>query len=232
MTTPRAEVLAAAAADWLDRDDVAENRAADELRARADEFATALDAALAAQEGDQGEAVEVTPLGDHPYVDPRDGRIECYLCGKFVHDVTHSCKGVPVTRAAEHRVRALIDAVRADAASPDAGAAVRAVAAVETVHYRVPDPEDRPGVFWCSCAGGSEEHPYYEYDDCPTRAALADTTGALAIHDAKVKAAALREAADLADKAVITGLETTRPDRVAIWLRKQADRIEAEAADQ
>lgn len=58
---------------------------------------------------------ETTPLGDHPHVDPGDGRTECYLCGKFVHDVIHSCKGVPVTRAAEARVRALIDAVRRDA---------------------------------------------------------------------------------------------------------------------
>ena len=53
-------------------------------------------------------------IADHPHVDPGDGRAECYLCGKFVHDVIHSCKGVPVTPAAEHRVRALIDNVRAD----------------------------------------------------------------------------------------------------------------------
>lgn len=63
------------------------------------------------------DAGDVEALGDHPYVDPRDGRQECYLCGKFVHDVTHSCKGVPVTRAAEARVRLLIDAARAQGAA-------------------------------------------------------------------------------------------------------------------
>lgn len=40
---------------------------------------------------------------DHPYTDPGDGRTECLVCGKWVHLVTHSCKGVAVTVAAQHR---------------------------------------------------------------------------------------------------------------------------------
>jgi len=51
--------------------------------------------------------------------------------------------------------------------------AERVVEAVERLHRPVPDPEGRPGVVWCSCAGGERDRPYYEYDDCPTRAALA-----------------------------------------------------------
>jgi hypothetical protein len=102
------------------------------------------------------------------------------------------------------------------------------LAAVEALHRPVPDPEDRPGVVWCSCAGGSEERPYYEYADCPTVRALGDPTGTLA----KVKADALREAAHRwthPNGAVERTLQTDRyvPD----WLRDYADRIEAEAAD-
>ena len=41
---------------------------------------------------------------DHPYENPGDGRRECYLCGKWVWPVTHSCKGVPVTPDAEMRL--------------------------------------------------------------------------------------------------------------------------------
>jgi hypothetical protein len=33
---------------------------------------------------------------DHPYTDPGDGRQQCSVCGKWVHLVTHSCKGVRV----------------------------------------------------------------------------------------------------------------------------------------
>lgn len=42
----------------------------------------------------------MSALGDHPHTDPGDGRTECQTCGKFVWQVTHSCKGVPVTDAA------------------------------------------------------------------------------------------------------------------------------------
>mgnify|MGYP001034101932 CR=1 FL=1 len=35
-----------------------------------------------------------------------DGRTECQTCGKWVWEVTHSCKGVPVTEAA--RARAML----------------------------------------------------------------------------------------------------------------------------
>lgn len=45
-------------------------------------------------------------LADHPHTDPRDGRSECDVCGKFVWLVTHSCKGVPVTAAAMKRMEA------------------------------------------------------------------------------------------------------------------------------
>lgn len=72
------------------------------------------------------------PRGDHPYVDPGNGRTECYLCGKFVHDVTHSCKGVPVTRAAEARVRGLIDAVR-NTHEPSSGGEVTAGELAEAI---------------------------------------------------------------------------------------------------
>lgn len=44
------------------------------------------------------------PLADHPHVDPGDRRVECQTCGKWVHLVIHSCKGVPVTMAAQTRV--------------------------------------------------------------------------------------------------------------------------------
>jgi hypothetical protein len=47
----------------------------------------------------------------------------------------------------------------------------------------------------------------------------------LAAHDAEVAARALREAAEVADRGTITGLETTRPDLVARWLRRRADRV-------
>jgi hypothetical protein len=44
-------------------------------------------------------------LADHPHTDPGDGRTECDTCGKWVWLVTHSCKGVPVTKAAWARHR-------------------------------------------------------------------------------------------------------------------------------
>lgn len=40
---------------------------------------------------------------DHPHADPGDGRTECETCGKWVFQVIHSCKGVPVTAAAQAR---------------------------------------------------------------------------------------------------------------------------------
>jgi hypothetical protein len=40
---------------------------------------------------------------DHPHEDPGDGRQECWLCGKWVFPVIHSCKRVPVTPDAELR---------------------------------------------------------------------------------------------------------------------------------
>lgn len=39
-------------------------------------------------------------FADHPHSDPGDGRTECDTCGKWVHEVIHSCKRVPVTDAA------------------------------------------------------------------------------------------------------------------------------------
>jgi len=41
--------------------------------------------------------------GDHPHSDPGDGRTECLTCGKWIFEITHSCKGVPVTEAAKAR---------------------------------------------------------------------------------------------------------------------------------
>lgn len=46
------------------------------------------------------------PIADHPHADPGDGRQECPTCGKWVHRVLHSCKGVPVTMAAQRRATA------------------------------------------------------------------------------------------------------------------------------
>jgi hypothetical protein len=74
-----------------------------------------------------GEPVEADPqpeiATDHPHTDPGDGRTECRTCGKWVHRVTHSCKGVPVTEAARQRALAReIDAsalARAPAASDE-----------------------------------------------------------------------------------------------------------------
>ncbi|AAN01662.1 HNH endonuclease [Mycobacterium phage Quink] len=40
----------------------------------------------------------------HPITDPGDGRKECQRCGKWVFEVIHSCKGVPVTAAAWSRL--------------------------------------------------------------------------------------------------------------------------------
>ncbi len=40
---------------------------------------------------------------DHPHTDPGDGRTECEICGKWVWLVTHSCKRIPVTKAAWDR---------------------------------------------------------------------------------------------------------------------------------
>jgi hypothetical protein len=47
--------------------------------------------------------IEPQPLADHPHNDPGDGRTECEVCGKWVHECIHSCKGVPVTDAAMSR---------------------------------------------------------------------------------------------------------------------------------
>lgn len=41
---------------------------------------------------------------DHPHTDPGDGRTECDVCGKWIWEVTHSCKGVAVTDAARSRL--------------------------------------------------------------------------------------------------------------------------------
>lgn len=46
---------------------------------------------------------------DHPHQDPEDGRQECWLCGKWVWPVLHSCKRVPVTPDAELRYLSGID---------------------------------------------------------------------------------------------------------------------------
>jgi hypothetical protein len=43
---------------------------------------------------------EPQPLGDHPHNDPGDGRTECEVCGKWIFEAIHSCKGVPVTARA------------------------------------------------------------------------------------------------------------------------------------
>jgi len=48
----------------------------------------------------------MTAPGDHPYTDPGDGRTECPTCGKWIHQVTHSCKRIPVTEAARQRMAA------------------------------------------------------------------------------------------------------------------------------
>lgn len=50
---------------------------------------------------DQSSERRVAP--DHPHTDPKDGRTECDVCGKWVHECIHSCKGVPVTDAAWER---------------------------------------------------------------------------------------------------------------------------------
>lgn len=39
-------------------------------------------------------------FADNPHEDPGDGRTECDVCGKWIHECTHSCKGMPVTEAA------------------------------------------------------------------------------------------------------------------------------------
>ncbi len=52
------------------------------------------------------EVRSTTSLGDHPHTDPGDGRTECDVCGKWVFECTHSCKGVPVTEAAMARFTA------------------------------------------------------------------------------------------------------------------------------
>jgi hypothetical protein len=41
---------------------------------------------------------------DHPHTDPGDGRTECHTCGKWVFRVIHSCKRIPVTKAASERM--------------------------------------------------------------------------------------------------------------------------------
>ena len=50
--------------------------------------------------------MNLQPLGDHPHNDPGDGRTECGVCGKWVYECIHSCKGVPVTEAAMRRYEA------------------------------------------------------------------------------------------------------------------------------
>jgi hypothetical protein len=57
-------------------------------------------------------AVGQPMISDHPHTDPGDGRTECNLCGKFVWAVTHSCKGVPVTAAAEARMLVALERVK------------------------------------------------------------------------------------------------------------------------
>lgn len=54
------------------------------------------------------------PTADHPHTDPGDGRTECPTCGKFVFRVIHSCKGVPVTAAAQARRDAAAQATPTD----------------------------------------------------------------------------------------------------------------------
>lgn len=53
---------------------------------------------------ERAERASTASILDHPHIDPGDGRTECERCGKFVHEVTHSCKGVPVTARAEARM--------------------------------------------------------------------------------------------------------------------------------
>jgi hypothetical protein len=59
--------------------------------------------------------------GDHPHTDPGDGRTECDVCGKWVFEAIHSCKGVPVTQAAwlRHRERTTAEAARLAAETKD-----------------------------------------------------------------------------------------------------------------
>lgn len=53
---------------------------------------------------------ELKVTADHPHTDPGDGRTECDVCGKWVFEVIHSCKRVPVTEAAWARWHARQDA--------------------------------------------------------------------------------------------------------------------------
>jgi hypothetical protein len=57
-------------------------------------------------------AAEGIAWPDHPYTDPGDGRKECETCGKWVWLAIHSCKGVPVTAAAQERYRARLQALQ------------------------------------------------------------------------------------------------------------------------
>lgn len=54
------------------------------------------------------------PTADHPHTGPGDGRTECDRCGKFVFPAIHSCKGVPVTPAAQARWAAATQAAPPD----------------------------------------------------------------------------------------------------------------------
>lgn len=54
-------------------------------------------------ETEDADVEDWTVKADHPHTNPRDGRTECDVCGKWIFPATHSCKGVPVTEAARKR---------------------------------------------------------------------------------------------------------------------------------
>lgn len=70
---------------------------------------------------------------DHPHTDPGDGRTECRTCGKWVHLVIHSCKGIPVTAQAQAR-RAAVAARPALFTDADVELAHRAYSAAWESH--------------------------------------------------------------------------------------------------
>jgi hypothetical protein len=158
------------------------------------------DAALAAQEGDDRQRADHY---QHLYEQASEGR--CGHSGKTLAD----CK------------RTICDCFEFPWVTSQEGDAVRAVAAVEAVHT---------GAHWCDYEGLATWYlgnGVRADSECPTLAALADTTGALAKHDAKV----LREAADRMPAFHDRDVPEWAITSACRWLRERADRIEAEATD-
>jgi hypothetical protein len=167
-------------------------------------------------EWEQADDCPVHPLTAAPApnaADEREAIVE--VAAEVIHNLPLCPHAYDGWSCDECVARAVLDAV-----------ADRLVAPLKTRLAEVETADVERGK-WCSdLVGASEANNRILL----ARAERAEAALAAAEQRGAVKA--LREAAEAADRSVVTGLEKTRPDRVARWLRARADRLTTQATNE